>query len=58
METAPNDQTTLNSIVQEVISEAHIDPSLMLPEEQSGAPAGLELSSTSTWPVQVGTTFE
>jgi hypothetical protein len=33
MEDQTNDNSLLNSIVQEVISEAHIDPSLILPEE-------------------------
>ena len=33
MENQANDNRVLNSIVQEVISEAHIDPSLILPEE-------------------------
>ena len=33
MENQTDDNRLLNSIVQEVISEAHIDPSLILPEE-------------------------
>ena len=33
MENPTDDNRLLNSIVQEVISEAHIDPSLILPEE-------------------------
>jgi ethanolamine permease len=33
MENAKNDNALLNSIVEEVLSESHIDPSLILPEE-------------------------